>query len=207
MNELKAEIDEIRRVCHNAWEKGLMAGWSGNASIKTENGIVITTSGTPKGFLNDQDFLLIDMQASIVAGWTKPSSETLLHLELYRAYPSCRAIFHTHPACLQALAIKMGGLPDYHEEFLNLPLYEAEMWKPRLFFGAAFPAGSREVALNAVDACEGRFCLPCAIWLERHGLAACGEDLRQAFCLTEELEHLAKVQLLSGEMPAFQFSR
>ena len=74
-----------------------------------------------------------------------------------------------------------------------MPLFEAKLWRSRLGFVPALPPGSRElasaVALAAID--------KLAVWMVNHGLCATGQSLADALCLTEDLEHVAHVQLLS----------
>lgn len=209
--ELHQNQDEIIRICRIAWQKGLMAGWSGNASMRLTSKpelLLITTSGSPKGLLQAEDLLIIDLQGEAVAGKAKPSSESRLHSLLYERFPQIEAILHTHPPFLQALelALREHWL-EYHDlkqHFLNIRLYEAELWRPHLTFAEAYPPGSPQLAYSAAEAVLQNqekmaevLSLPLAIWLPEHGLCAAGKKLLDCLCLTEELEHLAQTQLLS----------
>lgn len=186
----------IYSICHIAWQKGLMCGWSGNASIRIgADAFVITRAGSAKGFLQAQDCLLINSKGEIINGAGRASSETGLHLILYAKNADCKAILHTHPEKLQALDLALAG---NYEQFLRVPLYEAQMWRPCLFFADRFAPGSGELARAAQAALPQAVSLPCALWLSGHGLCALAQDLQSALCLTEELEHIAAVQLQSG---------
>ena len=39
---------------------------------------------------------VVDLNGKIVEGKYKPSSDTATHLELYRAFPACGGVVHTH---------------------------------------------------------------------------------------------------------------
>lgn len=201
LDVINKSIRNIRMICHIAWKLGMMSGWSGNASLRLNiDKILITGAGTSKGNLESENLLLIDSKGDILAGEGLPSSESALHLELYKAIPNCEAILHTHPPYLQALEILMRKLKFPQDEFLNISLYESNLWRPRLFFAKEFAPGSAELAQSA----SGAICryasdlsLPCAIWLPNHGLCALARNLSDALCLTEEMEHLAKVQCVT----------
>lgn len=115
-----------------------------------------------------------------------PSSELSMHLALYRARPDATAVAHVHPPRLTALSLRVRP-----EDFLRLPLYEAETMRSRLAFMPALPPGSDELALAAAAAARSAD----ALWMERHGLTCLGTDMYAALALAEELEHLARVQL------------
>lgn len=192
-------VSTIIQVCHAAWQEGFMPGFSGNASIRLDNGqIAVTAAGAPKGRLASYDCILADSSQ----GQRKPSSETLMHRAIYEALSQCMAILHTHPPYMQALNLALDkgrGIENIRDNFLNLPLFEARVWRQRLFFAGTYPPGSAELANAAANALPKSDCsLPCALWLSAHGLCALAGDLPTALCITEEMEHLAKVQLLAG---------
>ena len=67
------------------------------------------------------------------------------------------------------------------------------MWRARLGFAPALPPGTKELA----DAVARASLDHPAVWMAGHGLCSTGATLAEALCLTEELEHLAAIQLLS----------
>lgn len=42
------------------------------------------------------DMVVVDLEGNVVEGKRKPSSDTPTHVALYRAFPSCGGIVHTH---------------------------------------------------------------------------------------------------------------
>lgn len=211
--EITRSVKRIMDICKVAWEKGLMAGWSGNASVRLPDNpglLVITASGSPKGMLETDDCLLINLKGEKLAGKGKASSESQLHTILYEGFPEIQAILHTHPPFLQALelamnaAVKAGGFPG--ENFLKMKLHEAQIWRHHLHFAENYPPGSAELAQSAIKGIRDDLeretreaALPLAVWLPGHGLCAAAGNLKDCLCLTEEMEHLAQVRLLSGD--------
>lgn len=201
---LKNAINEIILSCKIAWEKGFMSGWSGNASIRIGNGqMLLTASGSAKGFLSIDDCLLVNLaQDTVYTGKKRPSSEYGIHQAIYNIMPACKAILHTHPKNMQALNLVLNNhncndkMPDL---FLNINLYEADIWRKRLMVAQAAQPGSNELANNVAQQLTSTDMqeLPCAIWLTNHGLFAMASSMQEALCLTEEFEHLASVQLLT----------
>lgn len=174
-----------------------MPGFSGNASLRlSNNSILITCAGAGKGLLKPKDLLLIDFQGAILAGSGKPSSEWRMHAALYASRDDCRAILHTHPPCLQSLDMMLAADENFEDIFLNLPLYESGMWKARLRFAPACAPGSTELANSCALPAEMQpDKLPYGVWMRQHGLTIPGRSLEEALCLTEEMEHLGRLQL------------
>ena len=187
-------LEILIRLGKEAWQAGLMAGFNGNISARLEDpdAFLVTRSGAAKGRLEEQDFLLLSLpegeklQGFLRPSPTGPSSESPMHLEIYKACPDSRAVLHTHPPALLALSLALAP-----EERLKLPLPEAECYRSRLVQTPFMPPGSAELAVVVAQAAtKGP-----AVWLERHGLMVHGADPVQLLALTEELEQLALVHL------------
>ena len=58
------EKKKIIETGKNLYNKNLTIGTSGNISIKTDNGILITASGTALGNLKEEDVVLIDFDGN-----------------------------------------------------------------------------------------------------------------------------------------------
>ena len=71
--------------------------WGNVSQIDRETGLVaIKPSGVPYEGMTPEDMVLVDLDGKVVEGKWKPSSDTPTHVELYRAFPECRGIVHTH---------------------------------------------------------------------------------------------------------------
>ena len=209
-------MDEARRsiiaACRRAWERGLLSGFNGNVSLRLGEECLVTCSGAAKGYLRPEDIVAVriadagglcptrtrgdtggttlhpETDASHDTPPRRPSSELGMHLALYRARPDIAAIVHAHPSRLLALSLRVA-----EQDFLRLPLFEAETLRAGLAFVPALPPGTDKLALAVAGAAappEIR-----AVWMRGHGLVCLNGTLTQALALAEELEHLAAVQL------------
>ena len=190
-------VEEIRDVCRDAWTQGLLSGCNGNASRRLpapHEGIAcLTCTGAAKGRLAPQNCCLVEIESAAPLHGGPASTESGMHLAIYSAKPQCGAILHTHPRRLLALSLRLEKEGQGLEEFLRLPLFEANVWRARLGFAPALPPGTAELA----DAVARASLDHPAVWMAGHGLCSTGATLAEALCLTEELEHLAAIQLLS----------
>lgn len=196
---------ELAAVCRDAWLEGLLSGCNGNASMRLEPGgqlLCMTRTGAAKGRLTAGDICLLDAATGRCLANGPASSEAAMHFALYAARPECGAVLHTHPRRLLALSLVLLSRGEGPEALLRLPLYEARVWRARLAVAPALQPGTGELA-DAVAAAAATLPLEVvmatggAVWMEGHGLCAFAPSLGAALSMSEELEHLAAVQLLA----------
>jgi L-fuculose-phosphate aldolase len=179
-------------LCARAHQQGLMDGFSGNASLRRGGLCVITGAGSAKGALGVTDFAVLDLESGKLLSGGQPSRETAMHLRIYRAQPEAGIILHTHPPRLTALSLRMPGLPM--RERLKIPVVECAGGRLLCAEVGVFPFGSEELARAvAFEATKQR-----AVWMEGHGLCVWGAEAAEVLGVSEELEHLARVRILSG---------
>ena len=71
--------------------------WGNVSGIDRASGlVVIKPSGLPYDGMKAEDMVVLDLDGRVVEGKWKPSSDTPTHLELYKAFPGCGGIVHTH---------------------------------------------------------------------------------------------------------------
>jgi len=71
--------------------------WGNVSAIDRGRGVVaIKPSGVEYDELSPDQIVLLDIDGNIVEGNLHPSSDTPIHLELYRRWPSIGGICHTH---------------------------------------------------------------------------------------------------------------
>ena len=71
--------------------------WGNVSGIDRESGlVVIKPSGVPYEGMSVEDMVVVDLEGRRVEGKWKPSSDTPTHVELYKAFPDCGGIVHTH---------------------------------------------------------------------------------------------------------------
>jgi len=159
---------------------GLTRGSSGNISIRTETGFLVTPSGMPPRNLQQDDLVHMAMDGK-PSGPRKPSSEWRFHRDIYAARPEINAIAHSHPPFGIALASHGRGIPAFH--------YMVAMAGGRDIRCAPYATyGTQELSDHALTALEGRF----ACLLANHGMIAAGKSLDRAVALAIEVESLAE---------------
>ena len=71
--------------------------WGNVSGIDRESGLfVIKPSGVSYEHMQPEDMVVVDLNGHVVEGKLKPSSDMPTHLELYKAFPECGGIVHTH---------------------------------------------------------------------------------------------------------------
>ena len=95
LERLKQEVLEANLLLP---KHGLVTFTWGNVSgIDRASGlVVIKPSGVPYDGMTAEDMVVVDLDGNVVEGKWKPSSDTPTHLVLYKAFPECGGIVHTH---------------------------------------------------------------------------------------------------------------
>ena len=71
--------------------------WGNVSGIDHESKLfVIKPSGVSYDHMQPEDMVVVDLNGRVVEGKLKPSSDMPTHLELYKAFPECGGIVHTH---------------------------------------------------------------------------------------------------------------
>ena len=167
---------------------GLAPAASGNLSVRTADGMLLTPTGTRLGALDAAALALLDEAGTPVSG-PAPSKEAPLHLAIYRARPDARAIVHLHAPDAVAVSCLVDLDPDD-----ALPAYTAYrvMRIGRLPLVGYLPPGDPALGDAAAAAAPraGR-----GLLLANHGLVAWGRDLDEAVAVAEEIEAAAGLHL------------
>lgn len=86
--------------------------WGNVSGIDREHGlVVIKPSGVSYEGMTVEDMVVVDLDGTVVEGKWKPSSDTATHLELYKAFPGCGGIVHTHSRWATSFAQAGMGIP------------------------------------------------------------------------------------------------
>ena len=97
--------EDLCQVCTLLYQRGYVASNDGNVSVRAGEGqILVTPSGVSKGRLTPDMLVLCDLEGRVLEGNRHPSSETPMHLLLYRERPDVGAVVHAHPAAATAFA-------------------------------------------------------------------------------------------------------
>ncbi|HEY8279370.1 MAG TPA: class II aldolase/adducin family protein, partial [Bdellovibrionota bacterium] len=92
----KTASAQILEICRALSAKNYLAAADGNISVRlSEDEILITPSGLNKSRAKTEEMAVITPDNKILSG--NPSSERLMHLEIYKKCPQARAVVHAHP--------------------------------------------------------------------------------------------------------------
>lgn len=192
-------------VAREFYQRGWMPGTAGNLSVRSTASTAptfwITASGVPKGQLDEDDFLLVNVADDAVierlrAG-QKPSAETSIHRAVYRLFPNAGACLHVHSvdACIAA-----GRLP-VAAQLMRLPPLEVikamDIWEENPQIDLPVFANWLDVPKIAQEI-ETRFATQVprvsALVIRDHGITVWGATLQQAFNRVEVVEHIMSYQ-------------
>jgi len=95
LDDLKMEAFEINMGIVR--ERLVVLTWGNASSIDQSKGIfAIKPSGVSYSVLKWQDMVLVDLDGNVIDSKLKPSSDTLTHIEIYKAFNIVGGIVHTH---------------------------------------------------------------------------------------------------------------
>lgn len=179
-NELRVELV---RVTKQIDALGLSHGASGNLSVRSKKGFLITPSGFGAEELSADDIVFVHFSGQSHGRW-QPSSEWLFHRDIYTQRAEFGAIIHTHSTAATTLSCLRRDMPPFH---YMLALLGGDSLRCADY--ATF--GTQALSDNALIALRGRS----ACLLANHGMIAAGKNLTEAFKFTVEVENLSDVYL------------
>ncbi len=172
-------MKEIIEIGKKLKEEGLTYSVFGNISVRVDNFLIITKTGTVLSELKKEDLIKLPIFEKTDKD-KFASVELPLHREIYKK-TKARAIVHSHPifSVIMSILCKEKYVPlDYEtKRFLKeVPIVEGE-------------SGSHELALKVADALS----TVNAVIIRGHGVFTVGENLKEAFFYTCMLEHSCKI--------------
>ncbi|NMA68629.1 MAG: class II aldolase/adducin family protein [Desulfitobacterium sp.] len=182
---LREKIIEIGKTLNNT---GLVAGTWGNISAwdSEYNGYWITPSGMDYQTLQEKDLVLLDLEGNVLIGKRKPSSEYLLHREVYIGRPDIKGVVHTHSPYASAHAVSRVSLPAIVEDLAMLVGGNVEV-------ADYYLPGTQELAQRTVEKLGRRN----AVLLANHGLVGVGKSVEEALKVCQVVEKGAQIHIMS----------
>lgn len=159
---------------------GINVGTTGNLSLRTNEGMLITPSRIPYADLQSQDIVPVNMDGTWPPGQT-PSSEWRFHRDIYLHRPDAQAIVHAHPVHCSALASLNRSIPAFHY------MVAVAGGKDIRCCGYA-TYGTQELSDHVLAALQDRK----ACLMANHGLVCLESTLQRALALAVEVENLAR---------------
>jgi L-fuculose-phosphate aldolase len=186
--------EELVAISRRAYERGLVAGVSGNNSVRVpgDEAMLIKVTGACQGDMTVDDTVLVAFDGTPLEDGREPSKEYRWHAEIYRQNPAVGGILHVHPPYAVAWAVANRTPPLIHTA--------ARAALGRIGLIGLAPSGSPELARMVAEEFSDPD-LRVALMRE-HGIVAVGPDLRTAYYRADYLEDTAKVALLAAQVQA-----
>ena len=94
-SQLRGDIVEVGR---RMYARGYTASNDGNISVRLgADRLLMTPKSVCKGFMTPDMMCVTDLNGKKISGDRDPSSEALMHLEVYKQRPDVQAVVHAHP--------------------------------------------------------------------------------------------------------------
>ena len=199
------ERDQLVTAVQEMDRLGLVSGTSGNASVRLDttgipDAFLVTPAALPYPGMTPDQLVPVNDDLEPIEGGGTPSSESLLHLAIYRARKDVGAVMHTHSVFATALGVAGRPLPPIVDELTVYVGGQVEVAE----YG--FP-GSEELAQAGVDALGDRR----AVLIPHHGMFAVADTVAEALRVCALVERVAQVfvhaEAIGGakEIPAEAF--
>lgn len=184
---VETEFTGIRRAVADAGRKmvddGLVEGTAGNVSIRDGDLIAISPSSVPYDQVTENSVCVLDIDGNTLGdNGFRPSSETSMHLSIYRE-TDARAIVHHHGLSSVTVSTVLDELPPLH--YYAVRLGGPTRVAPYERFGT--PELARSVSAALVDRT--------AALMQNHGAVAYGASLDEAYDRAGLLEWLCALYI------------
>lgn len=199
--EKSETIKDIIYWAKRAYNAKMLPGTSGNISVLNKKEVLLSASGSCLGDLEEKDISKLTLDG-VLKNKVKPSSEKLMHLEIYKKRPDIRAIIHIHCPYITSFAV-------CHKE-INEPIL------PEFVFHFGAQAGVAIGDATSIDNKTLRGGVPSAkyhlpssfeladevsgyfkeghnvVLMQNHGAVAGGKTLREVFYTLESIQAYTK---------------
>jgi ribulose-5-phosphate 4-epimerase/fuculose-1-phosphate aldolase len=185
--------ESLVAIGKSMFERRLTFGSSGNISVKTDDGWLMSPTNISLGALDPAKLSKLDASGKHVAG-DAPTKESFLHLAMYRERASAGAVVHLHSTHSVAVSCLDGIDPEdvlppitayYVMRVGKLPLIP--------YYAPGDPTLGEAVGKVAAK--------HSAVLLANHGPVVAGSSLSAAVNAIEELEETARLYLLLHGRP------
>ena len=187
--------------------------WGNVSEIDRESGLfVIKPSGVDYDAMSPDDMVVCDLEGNVVEGKYRPSSDTLTHAVLFKAWPEIGGVVHTHSSYATSWAQSGRSIPCYGTTHCDY-FYGTIPTVRRLTPEEVAEAYEKNTGISIVEefaklnidpvACPGCMCT-------NHGPFTWGKDAHEAVHNAVVLEECAKMafrtELLNKDVaPAPQY--
>ncbi len=183
-SSLRADIVEVGR---RMYARGYTASNDGNISVRYgADRLLMTPKSVCKGFMSPDMMCVTDLEGRKLQGDRDPSTEMLMHLEVYSQRPDVQAVVHAHPPIATGFAVA------------GIPLDRAVLAEVLTTLGSIPIAEYATPSTIELPAAVGKYIKAHdGMLLANHGALTVGADLFAAYFKMETIEHFAKISLVA----------
>ena len=182
--------EEIILTGKKLWDRQYVDGNGGNMSVRmAEEYVICTPTLCSKRDMRVEDLSLVDLENGKICGGSRPTSEILLHLEIYKAVPAAKAVVHCHPPYATAYAIA-GTVPPG-----NL-IPEQEVFVGPVALAPYETPGTMAFAKTVLPFVQDHN----TILLANHGIVCWGDTITHAEWYVEVVDTYCKTVMIARQL-------
>ncbi len=163
----------------------LVTGTSGNISclLSSRTHLAITPTGVEYGELTEDKISIVSLDGHHDGGFL-PSSETPMHLEIFRNRPEVQAVVHTHSMYATTFSVRGVSIPALHYMIAALGGNQIPITSHYE------PFGTKELARTVVNALDEKYK---GVIMRNHGALTVGSTVAEAYKNAVILEEMAEL--------------
>lgn len=174
---------KIVEICHRIYNNGYVSAYEGNVSERIgKEKFLITRSGICKGDIKEKDILVVDINGKVLEGKGKISTESKVHLYIYKKRKDINSVVHCHPIYTSILSVLGKDLTRHIFPEVVLTLGKVPLCK--------YETPSTEKLAKSL---EPYINYSLAFILQNHGAVTIGQTIEDAYFKMEKLEHTAEI--------------
>ncbi|EDS6441779.1 class II aldolase/adducin family protein [Salmonella enterica subsp. VII serovar 1,40:g,z51:--] len=178
----------VVEMARTATEWGLCKHKAGNSSVRDKDtGLILVTPTTiDKMQLTPRDIVVMDVEANVIENESglRPTSECLMHIEIYKTRPDVFAISHTHSLYATSFAVLNKPIPAVVYECAILNLKDGVI--PVAPYGRPGTPALSSSVIEPIKRAD-------AILMEKHGAIGVDKDPYEAVLKSAYLEEMAQI--------------
>jgi L-fuculose-phosphate aldolase len=179
--------DDIVEVGRRLYARRYTASNDGNISVRLgAERLLMTPRSVCKGFMTPDMMCITDLEGRKLQGERDPSSEMLMHLEVYRHRSDIQAVVHAHPPIATGFAV--AGIPLDRAVLAEVLTTLGSI--PIAAYATPSTAELPQAVRKFIKAHDGML-------LANHGALTVGADLFSAYYKMETIEHFATISLVA----------
>lgn len=187
--------ERMAAICRLAYERHLLDSAGGNLTVREGERVFMSPryAGQRRQWqLAPEEFLVVDLDANILAGGGEISRESAVHLACYRAFEEAGCVFHAHASNVMVFVSAGVPIPPTSEQTDKFGTIGFCEW------AATHTAELGEKVVAGLAPQREKLAKhPIATLVPRHGIFVVGRDLDVTYDALERIDRGARMHLLA----------